>query len=307
MAFGLSRQGLRIMAATDLSAPADEAIRQAHEWAKAYDGELIVCHVIAAPWHTNALFPQQNEEESLETLDLEENAVQEVSVRVEELTGRSPDGFRLVIESGDPAANVVREAEEEKADLVVVANRGATGIERLLLGTVAERVVGHAHCPVLVARAHNPTGHVLVATDLSDRSAALIDAAVPEARRRGARLSVLHNVDVATLPEVLMDMASSMAGFPVAPRAASQVRDLAAQLVRDFVAVQRIDADCMVAEGDAAASIWRAAEQLPAELVVIGSHGRTGLARLAIGNVAERVVQTASCSVLVVRTAGVGA
>jgi nucleotide-binding universal stress UspA family protein len=307
MVDGLSRQGLKILVATDLSAPADEAIRQADGWAKAYGGELIVCHVISAPWHMNALFPQENEGESLETLDLEEKAAQEVSARVVDLTGRAPDGFRIVIESGDPAANVVREAEEAKADLVVVANRGATGIARLLLGAVAERVVRHAHCPVLVARAHGATGHVLVATDLSDRSKVVVDAGVPEAKRRGAGVTVLHNIDVATLPEVLVDMASSMAGFPVVPRAASDVRDLASQLVRDLVASRAIEADCVITEGDAAASIWRTAEQLPAELVVVGAHGRTGLARLSLGNVAERVVQTASCSVLVVRTARAGA
>jgi nucleotide-binding universal stress UspA family protein len=307
MAKGLSRQGIKILVATDLSEPADEAVRQADQWAKAYGGELVVCHVVVSSWHMNALFPQRNEGESLEALDLEERAAQEVSARVAELTDRDADGFRIVTESGDPAANIVREAEEEHADLVVVANRGSTGIARLSLGTVAQRVVRHAHCPVLVARPHISTGHVLVATDLSDRSEALIEAGVHEARRRSAGLTVLHNIDVATLPEVLVDMASSMAGFPVAPRVPSDVHELAAQLVRDLVAQHRIEASCTITEGDAAASIWRSAEQLPAELVIVGSHGRTGLARLALGSVAERVVETASCSVLVVRTARVGA
>jgi len=301
MADGLSSEGIKVLVATDLSDPADEAIRQAHEWAKASNGELVVCHVIAAPWHMNALFPQKNEAESLETLDLEEKAAAEVSSRVMELTGRDPDAFRVVLESGDPAASIVEQAEQEKADLVVVANRGATGIERLLMGTVAQRVVRHAHCAVLVARAHERTGHVLVATDLSRPSVPPIAVGAIAAQRRGAHLTVLHNVDVATLPVLLMDAASSMAGFPVAPRAPSEVRGLATELVRDFMTRHQIEGDYLIAEGDAAASIWRAAEQLPAELIVIGSHGRTGLARLALGNVAERVLETAPCSVLVVR------
>jgi nucleotide-binding universal stress UspA family protein len=119
MAKELSRQGIRILVATDLSEPADEAVRQADQWAKAYGGELVVCHVVVSPWHMNALFPQRNEGESLEALDLEERAAQEVSARVAELTGRDADGFRIVTESGDPAANIVREAEEEDRKSVV--------------------------------------------------------------------------------------------------------------------------------------------------------------------------------------------
>jgi nucleotide-binding universal stress UspA family protein len=297
----------RILVATDQSEPADEAVRQAHAWAQAYASELVVCHVIASPWSVNALFPQRNEGESLETLDLEQRAAQAVSERVIDLTGRQPDAFRVVLESGDPGANIVREAEEENADLVVIANRGATGIARLPLGSVAERVVRYAHCPVLVARPHAPTGCVLAATDLSEKSDALIETAVAEVRRRGGRLVVLHNVDLPTLPEVVVDAASSMAGFPVSPRTAENVRGLASQLVRDLVSRHQVECESLIAEGDAAASIWQHAERLSAELVVLGSHGRTGLMRLALGSVAERVVQTASCSVLVVRPTPPGA
>lgn len=57
-----------------------------------------------------------------------------------------------VVQAADPSVGIVQEAEEVGADLIIIGSRGLTGIERMLLGSVAERVVERAHCPVLVVR-----------------------------------------------------------------------------------------------------------------------------------------------------------
>lgn len=64
-----------------------------------------------------------------------------------------------------------------------------------------------------------------------------------------------------------------------------------------------VEAECLVKDGPAAASILDAAKELPAELIVVGTHGRSGLTRLALGSVAEAVLGGATCSALVVRVA----
>src|SRR6185437_12328429 len=115
-------------------------------------------------------------------------------------TGRDLSAFRVVVDTGSPDAGIVRVADEVRATLVAVSNRGATGLDRLLLGSIAARVVRYAHCPVLVARPHEKTGRVLAATDFSEAARPAIALAAQEARRRGARLTLLHSLDVMPSP-----------------------------------------------------------------------------------------------------------
>jgi nucleotide-binding universal stress UspA family protein len=292
MAQTIPLEGLRILAATDLSKPADEAIRQAHQWAAAWKGELLVCHVIEGPPRTNPLFPQQNEGDALAALGWEQRIAGEVSERVMAVTGRSADQFRVLIDSGSPETNIVSNAEENAAGLIVIGARGETPIARLLLGSVAERVIRYAHCSVLVARPHAETGRVLASTDLSDPSLPAVIAAAVEATRRGATLTVVYGVE-----PWLVASAPTETG-PVLP---DRVREAAESKLREILTKAQVDAETRIAAGDSAAAILGAAADLKAELVVIGTRGRTGLARLALGSVAERVVEAADCSVLVVR------
>lgn len=171
----------------------------------------------------------------------------------------------------------------------------------MVLGSVAEGVVRHASCPVLVARPSPATGRVLAATDLSDPSFPAITAANAEARRRKAKLTVAHCMD---FPPTMMAL-----GFaPVAPlppdAQGSRVArsDEAAARVRETLAKLGVTAEVVVAEGTARATIPEIAEQLPAELVVVGTRGRTGLKRLLLGSVAESIVRHVGCSVLAVRS-----
>jgi nucleotide-binding universal stress UspA family protein len=299
----------RVLVATDLSEPADEAIRQAHQWATATGGELVVCHVVPTSLHANVLFPQDNEGNAFATVEWEKWAGEQVESRVVELTGRDPDSFKVTVDSGIPEAVIVGEAEETSADLVVIGNRGATGIERLPIGTIAARVLRLAHCSVLVARPHPRTGRVLAATDLSDPSLPAVVSGAAEAKRRGARLTVLHNVDTAppVLPPLEMTVSPSVftpgafaaIGAVLPPEIVKRAEDH----VRELMTSHGIVGDCRVTDGDPAAQVYRVAQELDAELLVIGTHGRTGLARLALGSTAERLVATAACSVLVVRLA----
>jgi nucleotide-binding universal stress UspA family protein len=170
----------------------------------------------------------------------------------------------------------------------------------LVLGSVADRVVRYAHCSVLVARPPNAVGHVLAATDLSERALPAVEAAALEARRRGARLTVLHSLDSWPIPAPAAAMALAAAGF-VPPRIPKEAHEQAKAALDALLAERGIDAESIVTEGSAAPAIVHAAERLSPELLVIGTHGRTGIARIALGSTAETVVRAAPCSVLVVR------
>jgi universal stress protein A len=133
---------------------------------------------------------------------------------------------------------------------------------------------------------------------LSEPSLPAVTAASAEARRRGAKLRVIHvpgflDIEAGYLLEL---------GTPSLPK--RKPEDESAKLaLSEAVAKLGVEADCAIVYGRPAATILRAAEGLGAELVVVGTHGRTGLARIALGSTAEKVVNGAHCSVLAVRLA----
>jgi universal stress protein E len=291
----------KILVATDLSTPADEAIRQGHEMAAKHGAELMVCHVIPTHHRANPLFPQRNEADATSAVALEQRVAELVTARVSEVTGRSPDQFHVIIDLGKPEAGIINTAANRNVDLVVLGNRGDTGLPRILLGGVSERVVQYAHCSVLVVRPVSSRGTVLAATDLSDASYPAITAGAAQARQRGAKLVVMHNLDLWPPPVSSAGLALASAGLPTSPAVVQEQSALAMQQLRDILARLGIDATCRVTHGPPDAEIIRVADELEPELLVVGTHGRTGLARLSLGSIAERVVATANCSVLVVR------
>lgn len=287
----------KILCATDLSSGADEALRQADALARLAGSSLEVLHVVPSPLRSYPLFPHLHQREASALPGLVERAAVLLGERVRAATGRGPEESSLVVRDGVPYAEVVRRAEEAGADLLVVGAAGATGTRPL--GDVAEKVLRNAPCPVLVARPACGAEAVLAATDLSDPSLPAITEGARFALLRSAPLTVLHNVDV-----VAADVAFGMAvpGLPVVPPDGREglVSGARAHLL-DALVRSGVAAGTIVTTGDPAASILRAAAELPAGLVVLGTHGRTGLARLLLGSVASEVARSATCPVLAVR------
>jgi nucleotide-binding universal stress UspA family protein len=302
--------GSKVLVATDLSDAADEAIRQGHARARAAGGQLVVCHVIPSPLHANPLFPQRTGAETEGVLDATHRAIQAIEQRVTALTGAQPgpggqdgDTFQVVVETGTPEAAIVRAADQAGASLVAIGSRGLAGIDRLLLGSVAERVVRYAHCPVLVARPHEKTGKILAATDFSEAALAAVAVAAAEARATGARLTLLHANDLFPSPAIGWG-APFGASWVIPPQElVEQVQKSAAETLRTTLERYGVPGDTLTPTGDAVTAILSAARTLPADLIVLATRGRTGIARMVLGSVAEKVIELAPCSVLAVRTA----
>ncbi len=293
-------QFTRILAATDLSEGAAEALRQADALARAASGQLAVVHVVPNLQGAHMLFPQLYALDLSRQSGLLERAADAVEESVAKITGRAPDSAEVFVDQGfDYYAEIVRRAASWHADLVVVGASGLSGLARLMLGSVAARVVRAAPCAVLVARPAPGSGTVLVATDLSDPSLPAIDAAAQEARRRGAKLVAMHVVDLGV-------NLSSLGAFGMSFPAPSQetlghVRDAARIVLGQALEQREAQAELIVEQGPAATMILRTADALSPELIVVGTRGRTGISRVALGSVAERVLEAAPSPVLVVR------
>jgi nucleotide-binding universal stress UspA family protein len=184
----------------------------------------------------------------------------------------------------DPYEVIVKEIRENHPDVAVLGRRGRRGLARLVLGDATAKVIGYAPCSVLVVpEAAEMWGPVLVATDGSRSS----DAACVTAAR------IAHCCD------------SPLAVLSVMVPSHSEARQAEAQqIVERVVAALKKDdvpAEGLVERGIAEEVIIETAKRRRIGLIVLGSHGRTGLGRILFGSKAERVIEAAPCPVMIVK------
>jgi universal stress protein A len=145
------------------------------------------------------------------------------------------------------------------------------------------------------------TQHVLVATDFSPASLLAVDAAATLAKTFGARVTLAHVFDASPLTPTPTSQLTTAEQLEVAQNYERHLQGELEQL-RD-TRLAGVDATVALIRGRSAADdLCRHAEQANVDLIVIATHGRTGLARMLIGSVAERVVRHASCPVLTLRS-----
>lgn len=220
--------------------------------------------------------------------------------RLDALLTRFPADRRagsLVLHRRDSAEAIVEQAPGH--DLFVVRTHGRRGVARLWLGSVAERIVRSSPVPVLVVRAPvsalAATGEarMLVAVDLDDRADDVAREAVRWALALRARVDALHvRRPVVLAPTDTVITAAWLEADRVAEEAAQRRLD---DWLRGIP--ERLRGTARVERGEPAAAIGKAAEG--ALLVLLGTHGRRGAARVWLGSVAERVARTAPVPVLV--------
>lgn len=212
---------------------------------------------------------------------------------------------QAVLVESDARTALVNAAREHRADLLVVGSHGRSGLTKLLLGSVASHVVVHAPCSVLVVKQskreldfdRRPM-NIVVGIDESPCSRAAVEAVqrMPWPERTRVHL-------VSTLrPGAKRDVTEGLhAGFDDSLMAEARIRQ---ELVSRYERSLR-EAGFLVAaltpEGDPREELVKAAADAEADLLVVGSHGRTGLSKLMLGSVASHVVTQAPCSVLVVK------
>jgi nucleotide-binding universal stress UspA family protein len=271
---------------TDLSESSDEAVRQASVWASRIEAPLIIAHVT-----TESARAQIDE--------------QKVKAAIaERIGGTRVDGStpRVVLEVGSAPSGLIELADRLGAGVLVVGASGAGGVTRSLFGSTADQVVRHAHCAVLVTRSSPASGAVIAATDFSDESAPAVEAAAEQARRRGAPIVLFHSLY--ETPSPLSVLGPLVVSFPEHSAEENEGRRYAAtEMLRTLLDREKLAGDCVVTEQAPASEVVALAQARGAGLVVVGTRGRTGLSRVALGSVSARVVERAPCSVLVVRLA----
>lgn len=204
---------------------------------------------------------------------------------------------------GRPAIAVTDRARAMRADLIVVGSRGHGRIGSMLLGSISSELVDHAPAPVLVARGAC-IDRVLLAWDGSSCAAGAADLLCAWPVFAGSSIRVVSVADIEVPWWTGFPEPGSPELMPIFIEAADASRrhhDELALEMTDTLRAAGLRAAADRREGDAATEILARANATKTDLIVMGTHGRTGLARLVIGSVARNVLQHATCSVLIVR------
>ena len=275
----------KILVCTDGSPDSEGAVTSALQLAKATGSTVVLLEVIfyMAGYELQSPDTLAPPVVNLELMQVQETAAKE---RLETWKAEAAkEGVTLEprVRAGSSAyEGILEEVGETQPDLIIMGRHGYTGLARLLMGSVTARVIGHSPCHVLVAPQGVPLRfeRLLIASDGSPFGEAAWTEALTLAQAMG---SALIGVAVATSDRDI-------------PTATEAVRNMEAA-----AAAQGIKLDTMIPMGRPEEGIVKAAEFKDASLIIVGSHGRTGLKRLLMGSVAERVIGLASCPVLVVK------
>ena len=296
----------RILCPTDFSELAKGALEQAIVLGRRHEAEIVCACVIptlmpptaglpfALPPHFDARARQA--------------AFDELG-RFSEPSRATGLSTRLEVLEGNVASSIVGLAESLPADLVVMGTHGASGFERLMLGSVTEKVLRHASCPVLtVPRRAHEAGHtphagfksILCPVDFADASDGALHLAISLARESSARLLLVHVLESSadggardlsrwTVPEYRLVLEKEA---QERLHAALRPQNRAGYVVEE-----------LLASGKPYVEILRLAESRACDLIVMGSHGGT-LGTALFGSTAQHVVRAAECPVVTVRSQG---
>ena len=230
-----------------------------------------------------------------------EKCAEELRRQVERLDLGAPELAGATVLLGAPHRVLADAAQNLEAGLIVVGATGSGPFAAELLGSTADRVVRKASCPVLVVRdgMQVPPRRVLAAVDLSPLSG--------DAFRCGLHLlaRIAEPRDVQVQAVYALSFMDSLAfreqagGVPL-----EQTEPLAAEALRRFVLEHRSEVpfpvETAVLSGEAREAILQELRERPADLLILGTHGRGGMDRLVLGSVASTVTRKAPCSVLLI-------
>ncbi len=290
------RQLKKIIVGHDLAAGGEMALRSAVVLANRFGAALRLVHVV------EPLDAYQRSSHPLTSPYTLEEIAQKTGARLEALS-KSPKLDQLHVEyevrRGKPFVELIIAGRAWLADLILVG--GASRTEEPFLGSTSERILRKAQIPVMVAkkRLSSEAKIFLVPTDFSSCARKAAEEALVLAKRFDGRVVFFHVLD--TYPSYTIAYAHELGiSVPIPPPMPEEIEPEWEAFLSGLL-LGEVDWEKSTGEGQPATTIVRQAENIQADMIVIGTHGRTGLPHMLLGSVAEKVVRTASCSVLTIR------
>lgn len=280
---------MRFMVAVDGSDTGKNALQQTMMFVKEKGGEIVVLTI--PPFYGTELdFGMVGTIE-----EMLKGPAEAVLAEAHEMAKEEGVEIATVMDTGIIHQVIINTATANNIDIIVMGRRGLTRFERAFVGSVTARVIGHSPIDVLVMPSESilKWEKVLLPVDGSQYSDEAAKRAIQLTKDYGGQLTVLTVVDMN--PEL----------FAIAPDVADQVEMAAKSIVDATKALAHeagLDAEMVLIEGRPHERIISVAKDVSATVICMGSHGRTGIGRLMMGSVTERVIGNATTPVLVVKT-----
>lgn len=295
----------QVIWATDFSEIANRGLSFGIPLARHFQADLCACHVLFIP-RSATMFGDV----PLYSDSRREQLRSDAQTQLQRLAGGLPLPCEAVVVEGNVADEIARLAEDRGAGLVIVATHGASGVKRLVLGSVTERLIRIAPCPLLVLSAaaqEAPPGtpserlfrRILVGCDFSPDAELALAFGLQLAREFQSELHLVHVIEPAGYGVDLMEKALG-----------ENLRDTIRRRARDRLAEHTPDGASDGCAPRTALVEGRAHQELTAyatghqiDLMVLGVRGMNLVASLLVGSTTDRVIRSATCPVLTVRSA----
>ena len=289
-----------ILCATDFSDFSNHTINYGVALAKEFEAKLFVSHVIDLS--SVAIYG----EFQLDPVGQQNRIMEDADAQLKELTGDQPILWEPLITVGKPADEISRAVAEKDIDLVITATRGRSGLKRIILGSVTERLMRTLTCPLLVV---NSPEHklisaadrevkiekILVGCDFSPDSGQALSHALSLAQEFEAELHLAHVIEPPTQPSLNNEKT------PVSREIQQDYRDLLIQKLREMVPAEArywCTPQTSLLEGQPYNEIVTYAESKDMDMIVLGVRGHGLVKTLLLGSTTDRVVRKAPCPVL---------
>jgi nucleotide-binding universal stress UspA family protein len=297
----------KILFPTDFSKCAEQALAHAVFLAEKYGAEIHVLHVITIFEDQPSVVSNEIAETKEMVRKLEDIAEKQLNKIVD---SHSADDIKITTEvkrSLSAAPAILEYASENKIDLIVMGTHGRRGLGHLLLGSAAEEVIRLSPCPVFTIRELKEpkpvmqVNNILVPIDFSNYSEKALAYASEIAQSYNAQLQLLHIIEETMHPAFSVTGKSSI--FDLVPGIKDDSKKRTEKMLNKFVS-DKVKSKVFIQGGRAANDIIKFAKENSTDLIVIATHGLTGLEHMLLGSVTEKVVRMAHCPVFTVKAFG---
>lgn len=293
----------KILVPLDGSPLAEQALEPALVMAEQGGGEVVLLRVpvlermlVPALAGYGFLWPDQS-------FEVSRHEANEYLTTIQQARAHPGRTLRAKVVDGDIASVIVDTAAAEQVDLIVMSTHGYSGLTRWVLGSVAERVLHSASCPVIVVRSAEPISNVVITLDGSRLAEKALPPALEVARRLGAQVTLLRVVQDSEVNPTDVDYLEFLE-HGLGRRLQEESYEHAEAYLQAMVALHQTPeqkVNVAVRFGGAAEAILGYADAHDVHLIAMVTHGRTGLRRWVYGSVTEKVLRSSNCAMLVVR------
>ena len=289
-----------ILCATDFSDFSNRTVRYGIALANEFDSKLFVCHVIDLS--SVAIYG----EFQLDPVGLQDRIMNDANEQLQELIGGQQIDWEPLISVGHAADEISRIVEEQDMDLVISATRGRSGLKRLILGSVTERLMRTLSCPLLVV--HSPDKalassddqevnmkSILIGCDFSPDSEVAFEHGLSLAQEFQSELHLAHVVETSIYQQLhkTESPVEEELQQEIQTRVIKKLQDMVPEEARNWCKPQT-----SLLEGHPYEELVKYAEKNKIDMIVLGTRGHGLVKSLFIGSTTDRVVRNAPCPVL---------